>query len=113
MMTFKEVTAINIRRSRRWMHGVDWSVVDWSNAMAGEAGEVCNAVKKLRRIECGMRQLNGPVSREDAVVRISKEIGDTFLYLNLLANHLGLTMEDCIRHAFNETSDKESFPERL
>lgn len=92
----------------------EWSVADWSNAAAGEMGEVCNEVKKLKRIETGMQQHgNVPVSREAAIARVGKEIGDTTIYLNLLAARCGLTLQECIRVAFNGVSEREGFPERL
>jgi NTP pyrophosphatase (non-canonical NTP hydrolase) len=118
-LTFARLTEANLSRCIRWhgAHGVQdpsWSVADWSNAMAGEAGEVCNEVKKLKRLETGMQQHgNVPGSRMAAVKKIGKEIGDTALYLNLLAARLGLRMEDCIRYAFNQVSEREGFPERL
>lgn len=114
--TFEEVRAINVARCIRW-HGPagvhDWSVVDWSNAMAGEAGEVCNAVKKYRRVENNMVQKEGPQDLDAARDKIAMEIGDTFLYLQLLAEHLGLRIEDCIVNTFNRVSEREGFPERL
>lgn len=118
-LTFKAVTDTNLARCIRWhgpqgVHDESWAIADWSNAMAGEAGEVCNAVKKLKRLTTGMQQHgNVPESIEAAIQHIGKEIGDTFLYLNLLAARLGLRMEDCIREAFNGVSVREGFPERI
>lgn len=114
MLTFDELATVNAARAARW-HGEKehWNVVDWSNAMAGEAGEVCNAVKKLRRIECGVKQMKGPQTREEAINAIAMEIGDTLCYLDLLAQHLGLRLEDCIRDTFNRVSVRENLPERL
>jgi NTP pyrophosphatase (non-canonical NTP hydrolase) len=117
--SFAEFTAVNLERAKRW-HGADgvmdpsWSISDWSNAAAGEMGEVCNEVKKLKRIDTGMQQHgNVPASRDAAIERIGKEIGDTAIYLNLLAARVGLTLQECIRAAFNGVSVREGFPERL
>lgn len=114
-LTFEKVREINIARCNRWHAGgiEEWSVVDWSNAMAGEAGEVCNAVKKYRRVEGNMVQSKGPQTLEEATAAIATEIGDTFLYLQLLAARLGLRMEDCVVDTFNRVSEREGFPERL
>ena len=114
-MNFREVSFVNKARALEWHKGglEEWSVADWSTAMAGEAGEVCNAVKKLRRIETNTQQANGPRTREEAVTEIAKEIGDTFLYLDLLAQRLGINIEDAIRDTFNRVSEREGFSHRL
>ena len=114
-MDFNHVSEVNKDRALIWHKGglEDWGVADWSNAMAGEAGEVCNAVKKLRRIECGVQQAKGPLTREDAIAEIAQEIGDTYLYLDLLAQRLGINIEDAIIETFNRVSEREGFPQRL
>lgn len=114
-LTFVKVSKINKIRCDRW-HGSDsetWSVADWSNAMCGEAGEVANAVKKLRRLQTGVASNNNPVSKDAIIAEIKKEIGDTYLYLDLLAQHLGIDMEKAVRETFNRVSEREGFPERL
>jgi hypothetical protein len=99
-LTFAEVTEANVARCQRWhAGGLDgWSVTDWSNATAGELGEVCNAIKKLRRVEDGIANISDPgrllASRDEAVAVIGEEIADTFLYLNLLACRLGISLAD-------------------
>ena len=52
-LTFDAVRRANLSRTTKWHPGGldEWSATDWACAMAGEAGEVCNEVKKLRRIE--------------------------------------------------------------
>lgn len=56
-MILEQLSATNGRRCERW-HGAGWkgpddawTIADWSNAMAGEAGEAANVVKKLRRVQ--------------------------------------------------------------
>ena len=114
-LDFGQVSKTNRERALLWHRGGlgEWSVADWSNAMAGEAGEVCNAVKKLRRIETGVKQASGPQTREAAISEIKKEIGDTFLYLDLLAQRLDINIEEAIRETFNRVSEREGFPQRL
>lgn len=113
-MNFSDVTRVNRERAELWHAGtLPWTAADWSNAMAGEAGEVCNAVKKLRRIETNVQQRVGPVSRDQAIAEIAKEIGDTYLYLDLLAQHLGIDIERAITDTFNRVSEREGFPQRL
>jgi|SRR5579859_5841404 len=114
-LTFEHVSQISLQRAMLWHpRGLnEWSESDWSNAMAGEAGEVCNAVKNLRRIQCGLTQSKGPKTADEAIAEIAKEIGDTYLYLDLLAARMGLKIEDCIRDTFNRVSEREGFPQRI
>jgi NTP pyrophosphatase (non-canonical NTP hydrolase) len=56
-----------------------------SNCMAGEAGEVCDAVKKY---------IKGKYTKEDIIL----EMGDTLYYLTALAHELGVTLDDVIKY---------------
>jgi len=118
-LTFAEVTAVNVARCDRWHKNglTDWNVADWAVAMAGEAGEVCNAVKKLRRLEDEIANISDPdrqlSTRQEAIAKIGEEIADTFLYLNLLAVRLGIDLPAEVVRKFNATSERYGFPERL
>jgi NTP pyrophosphatase (non-canonical NTP hydrolase) len=116
-LTFAKVSQTNLERAREWHKGglEEWSVSDWGVAMAGEAGEVCDAIKKLRRIECQVasENISQPVDRMAAIKAIEQEIGDTFIYLDLLAQRLGINIEDAIRNTFNRVSEREGFSYRL
>ncbi len=79
----------------------------------GAAGKVGNAVKKYNRVEDGMVQAKGPKDRNEALADCYKEIGDTAIYLDLVAKRLGTSLEDCVRMAFNQVSEREGFPERI
>ncbi|MEM6750743.1 MAG: hypothetical protein AAF612_09760 [Planctomycetota bacterium] len=83
----------NTQRSSEVFHPVnEWSPTDWACAMAGEAGETCNLVKKLRRGE--------PVAPHE----IGKELADVVIYADLLAARLGLDLGRCVVEKFNEVS---------
>lgn len=119
-LTFRGLREVNVARCNRWHPptGLEsWSVSDWAVAMAGEAGEVCNAVKKLRRAEDMITSLNDAGrqidSKAQAVAVIGEELADTFLYLDLLAARLGIDLEAEIVAKFNSVSAKYDFPERL
>lgn len=116
-LTFEHFRNTNLERALLWHKGglQEWSVAEWTVAMAGEAGEVCDAVKKLRRIECAVASNNTrqPENATDALLNIAKEIGDTAVYLDLLAQRLGLKLEDCVRSTFNRISEREGMPQRL
>lgn len=114
-LTFEQLRTVNGQRVERWHPGFphdDWTGADWSNAVCGEAGEMANVVKKLRRRELGMADAVGiPVAELRRSLAI--EIGDTLVYLDLLAQFYGLRLEDCTVMTFNRVSEREGFPERL
>lgn len=113
-LSLLEIRRVNVARSKAWHEEAEaWTVTDWSNAMAGEAGEVCNAVKKLRRLQCGIKARKGPATIPVALEEVGKEIADTIFYLDLLANHLGMNLADLLADKFNEISEREGFPHRL
>ncbi len=116
-LTFEAVAKTNLERALIWHKGglEEWSVSDWAVAVMGEAGEICDAIKKLRRIEEGVesKSKRQPLTKEEALKAIETEIGDTAVYLDLLAQRLGLSLEDCIRNTFNRISEREGLPQRL
>lgn len=117
MLTFQDLRNANISRLQKWHAGKEWSVTDWSNASAGELGEMCNAIKKLRRIEDELPNINERErqisSKEQALDMIAEELADTIIYLDLLANHLGIDIAMAIKYKFNKKSEEYGFPERL
>jgi NTP pyrophosphatase (non-canonical NTP hydrolase) len=119
-LSFQRLAETNLARATRWhKHGgiFEWSITDWSNAAAGELGEVCNAIKKLRRIEDGIANLSDPgrelTERDAAIEKIGEELADTVIYLDLLAQRLGLDLSRVLTAKFNATSERYGFPERL
>lgn len=119
MIGFADLALANLTRNNRWhKNGIaDWTISQWALAMAGEAGEICNAVKKLNRIEDGIANLNEPgrelETREAALAKIGAEIADTVIYLDLLAQRCGFSLGDEVARKFNATSERYGFPERL
>lgn len=55
--------------------------------LAGEAGEVCNKIKKIMRDQNGLIQ---PLNRGD----IEKELGDALWYIAAVAHEFDLTLND-------------------
>lgn len=114
-LTFLDLAEVNRQRVERWHPGFPydyWTGADWSNAVCGEAGEMANVVKKLRRRELGTHDAVG-IPEDELKRMLATEIGDTAVYLDLLAQFYGLRLEDCIRDTFNRVSIREGFPERL
>jgi NTP pyrophosphatase (non-canonical NTP hydrolase) len=113
--TILSISVVNLKRALRWHRGGldNWTVLEWAGAMAGEAGETCNAAKRLRRLEQNIRQRKGPTSLAEARSKLATEIGDTYLYLDLLCSRAGINFRQAIIDTFNRVSEREGFPERL
>lgn len=141
-MNLGDISKTNRARAERWhAGGGEWFCSDWSNALAGESGELqdavdeivamrlalilggrsgalCNTVKKVRRHDTHVDRIatgqsyNTPALAE-LRQRVKNEIADVFLYLDLLAGHFDLELEECIFPKFNEVSKIQGFPERL
>jgi NTP pyrophosphatase (non-canonical NTP hydrolase) len=108
------ISIISFARALRWHNGDlnSWSPSDWFTALAGEVGEVGNVIKKLNRVRDGMLT-RGQASENELRGKLKMEIGDSYIYLDLLARRVGLNLEDCVRDTFNRISEREGFPERL
>jgi NTP pyrophosphatase (non-canonical NTP hydrolase) len=115
---FQYITEVNASRVLGW-HGVadKWSLLEWAGAMCGEAGEVANIAKKIRRVELGINpEAKGGNSEGNLAqfkIALGEEIADTFIYLNLLAHEAGIDMYDAIQTKFNAVSIRDGHPERL
>lgn len=112
-LTFDTLAAVNLTRCQRWHDPQQWSPQMWGLAAAGEMGECCNALKKLHRHDEGIQQANTANDRETLVRNVAMEIGDVVVYLDLLAQRMGMRLEDCVTDTFNRVSAREGFPERL
>lgn len=117
-LTFEQLAEANRVRANHWHNGFPdnedgWTIVDWSNAMCGEAGEVANVVKKIRRHDFGLHAANDPPRMDLVLNNLANEIGDVLLYLDLLAQSQGLSLEACVIHTFNRVSEREGFQDRI
>lgn len=104
-----------------------WKPWEWTNAAAGEVGEMCaemlalvvavaahmgsacNIGKKMSRMWPGnmfKQAWNKPDDQrmDELRQRMMREIGDVTIYNDLLAQRLGITLEECVTLAFNEKS---------
>jgi NTP pyrophosphatase (non-canonical NTP hydrolase) len=111
-LTFSELREANLTRCSGYFHPIDaWSPTDWATALAGECGEACNEVKKLRRLECGFQ--NEKRKEEEIIDAIGKELADTIIYADLLAARLKLDLAEYVRNKFNEVSARVNCNIRL
>lgn len=99
-LTFQRLRKKNVKRCREAFKRClpDWSLAEWSNAMAGECGEACNLTKKMLRGDRG--------GKKD-IKELGKEIADVVVYADLLAAAAGIDLEQAVIEKFNEVSDRK------
>lgn len=113
-MNLNELRTANVARCEQVFHPLNsWSPTDWACAMAGESGEACNAVKKLRRMDGGTNTAKDPKTREECVEIIAKELADLVIYADLLAARLEINLGSAVKSKFNEVSDRMNSTVRL
>lgn len=81
-----------------------WSEAEWLAAATGEMGEVAHVVKAMLRKRDGL--ISNTLSDEELQNMLGEEIADTIIYLDLLAQKAGLSIEEAIRNKFNTMSEK-------
>ncbi len=88
-----------------------WSFSDWFLAFVGEAGEAANVAKKLNRYRDGIR---GNSETQDALqAKLRQELGDAFVYLDLMAQSAGINIFDAAIEVFDRKSAEIGYPVRL
>jgi NTP pyrophosphatase (non-canonical NTP hydrolase) len=112
---FDELRSANVARCEAAFHTVNgWSPTDLACAMAGECGEACNQVKKLRRLETAAHWNDAADQDAAAICRnVADELADLIIYADLLAARLGIALGAAVRTKFNRTSEKVGAVERL
>lgn len=104
-LSFSEFRSKNVIRCEQVFHKLgDWTPTDWACAMAGECGEACNAVKKIRRMAQGTNTAKDPQTMEEAVRVVAEELADLVTYADLLAARLGIDLGEAIKCKFNVVS---------
>jgi len=113
-LTFAELNRANSLRCQQSYHPIyRWSPTDWACALAGEVGEACNLIKKLRRLDDAGPWLDTSEARSALELEIADELADAQMYLDLLAERLGISLEIAVRQKFNRTSDQIGSTVRL
>lgn len=116
MNVLDELKKVNSQRSREGfgMELHDWSLSQWSNAVAGETGELCNIIKKVERGDFHKRpenksenpEFNNAYAAAQYREEIGKEAADIVIYLDLLLTREGIDLGAEIVKKFNEVSDR-------
>lgn len=103
-----ELRLKNVQRCEDVFHELnEWSPTDWACAFAGEAGEACNKVKKLRRLDGADSNLDSINKRQELINEIVEEVADTVIYADLLAARIGKSLEQAIKEKFNKVSTEK------
>lgn len=114
-MTFGQFSQANRERCEHpqgFNHPLSgWSTSDWMTALVGEVGEAANVVKKLNRYRDGVP--GNKVSEEELRDMLRKELGDVFVYLDLMAQSLGFNIADAAAEVFNAKSRDIGYPKTL
>lgn len=114
-MTFDEFSRINLLRCESpsgFSHPLgSWSTSDWFLAVLGELGEAANVAKKLNRVRDGIRGNNE--NPEELRDKLRRELGDAFVYLDLLAQSVGVNLGDAAVEVFNRKSEEIGSPSRM
>lgn len=103
-MTFQRFSALNNARCRDgFKHDpASWSASDWMVATMGELGEAANVLKKLNRERDGIK---GNTATADALrEQLARELADTFIYLDLMSQALGIDLESAVVRTFDAKS---------
>lgn len=115
-MTFGQFSEANRKRCEDpsgFNHPLDgWSTSDWFLATIGELGEAANIAKKLNRLRDGIPG-NGPITENELRAKLRRELGDAFVYLDLLAQSLGFNIADAVVEVFNAKSIQIGYPVEL
>lgn len=114
-LTFREFSKANLARCESpqgFKHALSsWTASDWMTAFMGEVGEAANIVKKLNRYRDGV-----PGNKEsEAALRdkLRKELGDAFVYLDLMCQSQGFTVDEAAVEVFNAKSAEIGYPALL
>jgi len=110
-MDFNDFSVLNRRRCespRGFNHSINgWSLSDWLVATMGELGEAANIAKKLNRVRDGI--LVNTETLEQLAGMLADELADTFIYLDLIFQSIGVRLEDAVVAKFQKTSKKIGF----
>lgn len=107
-MHMRDFSVFNRRRceaAKGFNHPISgWSMSDWMTATMGELGEAANIAKKLNRVRDGIP--GNDQTEAELRTALADELADTFIYLDLLAQSQGISLEEAVTSKFDRTSQK-------
>lgn len=106
-MDLKQFSGLNRKRCvEGFKHELSgWSPAEWTNAVAGEAGEACNNAKKLLRHRDAIPG-NKPEDQSVTALKgkTAMELADAIIYADLAIQSLGFDTSEILREVFNAKS---------
>lgn len=99
-ISLDELRKANFRRDTEYPGSSGCDLGFRTVEFAGEAGEVCDAIKKYLRHIRGIK--GSTASHQD----IADEMADVLITLDLLAMELGINLSEALILKFNRTSEK-------
>lgn len=81
----------------------DWKLSQWGCALAGEVGEALNIIKKKERGDFTQEEWEARHKQE-----LANELADVMIYLDLLALHAGISLQEAVIFKFNVVSNRLS-----
>lgn len=108
MLNLKKFREVNVSRCvKAFKHNLhSWSVAEWTNALAGEAGEACNIAKKMIRLRDKVAGNKAGMTYNDYKKMLRQELADIVIYADLTAAREGIDLEEAIIETFNNKSDE-------
>ncbi len=88
-----------------------WDTSDWFLAVLGELGEAANVAKKLNRVRDGIP--GNKETPDELRAKLRKELGDVFVYLDLLAQAHEFTIDAAAIEVFNAKSRELGYSDEL
>lgn len=104
---FASLGQASAARQKIWDDKSQLTLLYRANELAGEAGEMCNVVKKLERERLGLR--GSRATLED----LADELADVVICADLLAKAANINLDEAVARKFNKTSEKYNLPIRL
>lgn len=83
-------------KKHKFHKSVKWTESQWYKATSGELGEYANFSKKFDR---------GDFKEAEFKKHAAKELADVAIYLDMLANKIGVNLGQAIKDKFNEVSE--------
>jgi NTP pyrophosphatase (non-canonical NTP hydrolase) len=103
----KALRDANLARQAAWCPEQQPDLSFRGNELAGEVGEVCNAIKKLERERLGWR------GSRDTIEHLAEELADVVIVADLIGLAAGIDLWSAIISKFNATSKKVGLPHRI
>jgi NTP pyrophosphatase (non-canonical NTP hydrolase) len=104
---FNTLRDANLHRHREWFGDKPVSLLFRATELAGEVGELCNAIKKLERERLGVK------GSKATLEQLSDELADVVIAADLLAMQFGINVAEAIESKFNKTSKAYKLKTRL